>query len=126
MLSQYFPLLLQVIIVLGFAGTAIILSMVLGKRANRNAMKDSAYECGSLPIGSGAPKFNVHYYLIAMLFVIFDLEVVFLYPWSVMYKELIGEHSIALWSMLGFLGLLTCAYIYAFKKGGLNPNAGAE
>ena len=74
-----------------------------------------------LPIGQGAPRFSVKFYLVAMLFVIFDIEAVFSYVWAVVYSDLITTgHTMVLWSMLSFLGVLTLAYIYALKKGALS------
>ena len=81
MISDYFPVLLQVLAAVGFVATTLILSVVFGKRGRRNEVKDDAYECGMLPVGEGAPRFSVKFYLVAMLFVLFDIEVVFLYPW---------------------------------------------
>ena len=85
-----------------------------------NKTKDSAYECGMLPIGEGAPRFSVKFYLVAMLFVIFDIEVVFMYPWAVQFRDLVKEGPTALVSMAGFAGVLVFAYVYALKKGALN------
>ena len=85
--------------------------------------KDTPYECGMLPIGDGAPRFSVKFYLVAMLFVIFDIEVVFMYPWAVQFKELILTNSIALLSMACFVAVLGVAYLYVLKKGALNWKA---
>jgi len=73
-----------------------------------------------LPIGDGTPRFSVKFYLVAMLFVIFDIEVVFMYPWAVQYADLVKENAMVIWSMAGFAGLLAVAYVYALKKGALN------
>jgi NADH-quinone oxidoreductase subunit A len=94
--------------------------VVFGRSGRRNATKDSAYECGMLPIGEGAPRFSVKFYLVAMLFVIFDIEVVFMYPWAVQFRELTATSPAALASMAGFAGVLGFAYVYALKKGALN------
>ena len=119
--ENYLPVLLQVLIALGFAVTTLALSVVFGRSARRNATKDSAYECGMIPIGEGAPRFSVKFYLVAMLFVIFDIEVVFMYPWAVQFRELSASHGpTALASMAGFAGILAIAYVYALKKGALN------
>ena len=72
MLEQYFPVLLQFMIATGFAVTTLLLSVMLGKSARRNSVKDSPYECGMIPIGQQQPRFSVKFYLVAMLFVIFD------------------------------------------------------
>ena len=120
MLDQYIPVIIQAIVAIGFAAGCLIASVLVGRSAQRNRMKDSAYECGMLPVGDGAPRFSVKFYLVAMLFVIFDIEVVFMYPWAVSFADLIKENAMILWSMAGFAGLLTVAYVYALKKGALN------
>jgi len=118
--ENYLPVLLQVVIAIGFAVTTLALSVVFGRSGRRNAIKDSAYECGMLPIGEGSPRFSVKFYLVAMLFVIFDIEVVFMYPWAVQFRDLVADGPTALVSMAGFAGVLAIAYVYALKKGALN------
>ena len=120
---DYLPVLFQVLIAIGFAVSTLSLSVVFGRSGKRNATKDSAYECGMLPIGEGAPRFSVKFYLVAMLFVIFDIEVVFMYPWAVQFRDLVAEGPTALASMAGFAGVLVFAYVYALKKGALNWKA---
>lgn len=122
MVDNYIPVLLQVVIAAGFASSTLLLSVLFGKSAPRNAMKDSAYECGMLPIGNDQPRFSVKFYLVAMLFVIFDIEVVFMYPWAVVFKDFLanGMGATIFWSMAGFAGILFVAYLYALKKGALN------
>lgn len=117
--QDYLPVLLQVLIACGFAAVTLSLSVVFGRSARSNATKDSAYECGMLPIGDGSPRFSVKFYLVAMLFVIFDIEVVFMYPWAVQFRDLIKDGPVALASMAGFAGVLAIAYVYALKKGAL-------
>jgi NADH-quinone oxidoreductase subunit A len=118
--QDYLPVLFQVLIALGFAVTTLTLSVVFGRSGRRNTTKDMAYECGMLPIGEGAPRFSVKFYLVAMLFVIFDIEVVFMYPWAVQFRDLAATSPVALVSMTGFAGILVFAYVYALKKGALN------
>jgi NADH-quinone oxidoreductase subunit A len=119
--ENYLPVLFQVIIAIGFAVTTLALSVVFGRSARTNATKDSAYECGMIPIGEGAPRFSVKFYMVAMLFVIFDIEVVFMYPWAVQFRDLTAHHgATALVSMAGFAGVLAIAYVYALKKGALS------
>ena len=118
--QDYLPVLFQVLIALGFAVSVLSMSVIFGRSGKRNAMKDSAYECGMLPIGEGAPRFSVKFYLVAMLFVIFDIEVVFMYPWAVQFRDLVAHGPDALVSMAGFAGILVFAYVYALKKGALN------
>jgi len=107
MLADYFPVILQAIVAIGFAVTALGLSVLLGKKGSDNKTKETPYECGMLPIGEGAPRFSVKFYLVAMLFVIFDIEVVFMYPWAVSFADLVRENAMVLWSMASFAALLT-------------------
>lgn len=123
MLENYLPVMMQAVIAIGFAGMMLLMSLLLGKKGTPNATKDSPYECGMKPIGDGAPRFSVKFYVIAMLFVIFDIEVVFLLPWAVQFRDLIQESSMAFWSISGFVGVLAVAYIYALRKGALNWNS---
>jgi NADH-quinone oxidoreductase subunit A len=117
-IKDYLPILLQVIIAVGFAASALIFSVVLGRAGRRNPTKDTAYECGMLPQGEAQPRFSVKFYLIAMLFILFDIEVVFMYPWAVVYREYIVQNGpMIFWSMLSFVALLTVGYVYAIKKG---------
>jgi len=118
--QDYLPVLLQILIAIGFAIVVLALSVIVGRSAKRNKVKDTAYECGMLPIGEGAPRFSVKFYLVAMLFVIFDIEVVFMYPWAVQFRDLLANGATALVSMAGFAGILFFAYVYALKKGALN------
>jgi NADH-quinone oxidoreductase subunit A len=120
MSDQYLPVLFQILIVSGFAVMVLVLSVIFGRSARRNATKDTAYECGMLPVGEGAPRFSVKFYLVAMLFVLFDIEVVFMYPWAIQFRDLIAGGPVALASMAGFAGILLVAYAYALKKGALN------
>ncbi|NNE93496.1 MAG: NAD(P)H-quinone oxidoreductase subunit 3 [Verrucomicrobiales bacterium] len=119
MQQDYLPVLIQIVIASGFAVATLIASVVLGKRALRNRVKDSPYECGMNPVGEGQARFSVKFYLVAMLFVLFDIEVVFLYPWAVQFREKVGELPVFFWGMLGFVGVLFIAYLYALKKGAL-------
>ena len=100
-----------------FSAGMLIGSVILGKRGNRLPIKDTAYECGMLPIGDGNSRLSVKFYLVAMLFILFDVEVVFLYPWAAIYKSMLKENpTLILCSMLSFLGILFVGYIYALKK----------
>ena len=121
--EHYLPVLLQVLIALGFAAAVLVLSVICGRSAKRNATKDMPYECGMLPIGEGAPRFSIKFYLVAMLFVLFDIEVVLMYPWALQFRDLIAHGPTALASMAGFAGILAVAYLYALKKGALNWKA---
>ncbi len=121
MLDQYIPVLLQILVVAGFAGATLLVSVLLGKSAARSQIKDSAYECGMLPQGEAQPRFSVKFYLVAMLFVLFDIEVVVMYPWAVVFQDHVANYGTGIfWAMTGFIAILTVGYAYALKKGALN------
>jgi len=120
MIHEYLPVLLQIIVAIGFAVSALVVSVLLGKTARRTRAKDTAYECGMIPQGEGQPRFSVKFYLVAMLFILFDLEIVFMYPWAVVYKEAIAQSTAIFWSMLSFITILMVGYVYALKKGALD------
>jgi NADH-quinone oxidoreductase subunit A len=120
MLREYIPVLLQLVVAVGFAVSAIIVSIILGKTGKRTRTKDTPYECGMVPQGEAVPRFSVKFYLVAMLFILFDLEIVFMYPWAVVYKEVIVQSKTILWSMLSFISILMVGYAYALKKGALD------
>jgi NADH-quinone oxidoreductase subunit A len=118
-LLQYLAVLILFLLAIGATGGMIGASLLLGKRGGRNKMKDTAYECGMLPVGGGATRMSVKFYLVAMLFILFDIEVVFMYPWAVVYKSMLAEaetRNLILGAMLSFLGVLFVGYIYAVKK----------
>jgi NADH-quinone oxidoreductase subunit A len=116
-LAQYLPVLMLILVAVGLSAGMILASVALGQRGRRNRSKDTPYECGMIPVGSGAPRFSVKFYLVAMLFILFDIEVVFLYPWAVVYRELLQTHATLIFgSMLSFLAVLFVGYIYAVKK----------
>ena len=120
MIREYLPVLLHIVVAVGFAVSALLISVLLGKVGRRTPTKDSAYECGMVPQGEGQPRFAVKFYLVAMLFILFDLEIVFMYPWAVVYREAILESKTILWSMLSFVSILMVGYVYALKKGVLD------
>lgn len=120
MLRDYLPVLLQIAVAVLFAGSALIVSVIVGKSGKRTRAKDTAYECGMLPQGGAQPRFSVKFYLVAMLFILFDLEIVFMYPWAVVYKEAIVDSKLIFWSMLSFISILMVGYVYALKKGALD------
>jgi NADH-quinone oxidoreductase subunit A len=122
MIKEYLPILLQIIVAIGFAVSALLVSILLGKTGRRIGAKDTPYECGMLPQGEAQPRFSVKFYLVAMLFILFDLEIVFMYPWAVVYREAIAQSSLIFWSMLSFISILMVGYAYALKKGALDWN----
>lgn len=116
--KEYLAVLMLFVLAVGATGGMIALSMLLGKRGRPSKIKDTAYECGMIPIGAGNTRLSVKFYLVAMLFILFDIEVVFLYPWAAIYKDMLAEHAnLILGSMISFLGILFVGYIYAVKKG---------
>jgi NADH-quinone oxidoreductase subunit A len=121
MLQDYVPVLLHVLIAVGFATVALVANLVLGRAGERNPTKDMAYECGMLPDAGPQPRFSVKFYLVAMLFILFDIEIVFMYPWAVIYTDFVAANgTVILWSMLSFVMILLFGYFYAIKKGALD------
>jgi NADH-quinone oxidoreductase subunit A len=122
MLQDYVPILIHVLIAVGFATVALLANILLGRAGRRNPTKDTAYECGVIPEAGPQPRFSVKFYLVAMLFILFDIEVVFMYPWAVVFRDFVtafGPANILL-SMLSFVVLLLFGYAYAVKKGALD------
>ena len=122
-LSVYYPVLLYLGAVILFAGGAIIGSWLIGPRS-RTAVKQMPYESGMDPIGDARQQFDVKFYLIAILFLVFDVELLFLYPWAVIaYREGIDVlwrdafGRIVFWEILAFIASLGVAYVYAWRKG---------
>ena len=111
----YFPILLQVAIAMAIAGGMLITSAILGRRV-RNRVKDMPYECGITSVGSVRERFSVKFYLVAMVFILFDIETVFLYPWAVVFREL---RMFAFVEMLVFVVLILSGFFYIWKKGAL-------
>lgn len=114
--ETYFPVLVQIVIALVVAGGMIGASAVLGRKV-RDRVKDSPYESGMIPVGSARERFSVKYYLVAMLFILFDIEAIFLYPWAVVYREL---KLFGFTEMLVFIVLVLCGFFYIWKKGVLD------
>jgi len=115
----YFPVLVQAIIAAAVAAGLVGGSFLLGKKI-RNRVKDTPYECGIPPTGSARERFSVKFYLVAMVFILFDIEAIFLYPWVVVYREL---KMFAFFEMLLFIGLVLAGFFYIWKKGVLNWSA---
>ena len=118
-LAQYIPVLFLLAAAIGFAGGTLLVSVLLGKYGKRTKAKDTAYECGKDPIGEGGARFSVKFYLVAMLFILFDIEVVFLYPWAVVDRDMLADHAmrnLILGSMISFLAILFAGYLYALEK----------
>jgi len=117
-LTQYLPVLMLVFLAVAFAFGMLIVSVILGKKGRRSLIKDTAYECGMVPVGEGSTRLSVKFYLVAMLFILFDIEVVFLYPWAVVYQDMIRQQANLIFgAMISFMGILFVGYLYALKKG---------
>lgn len=116
-LMQYLPVLMLGILAVLFSAGMLIGSVVLGKKGKRPPIKDTPYECGMLPVGPGNTRLSVKFYLVAMLFILFDIEVIFLYPWAAIYKTMLKQQpGLILGSMLSFMAVLFVGYLYALKK----------
>ncbi len=116
--EDYVPVFLQVVAGILFASSTLALSVLIGKRGRRTYAKDQPYECGKDPIGPTHSRFSVKFYLVAMLFILFDIEVVFMYPWAVIYREMLhGPYATTIFfGMFSFVGILFVGYLYALKK----------
>lgn len=114
--QQWFPVLIQVLIAIAVAGGMIGASAVLGRKL-RDAVKSTPYESGMQPVGNARERFSVKFYLVGMVFILFDIEAIFLYPWAVIYREL---RLFAFFEMLLFIALVLCGFFYIWKKGVLN------
>ncbi|RMG54308.1 MAG: NADH-quinone oxidoreductase subunit A [Bacteroidetes bacterium] len=118
-IQSYVPILILISIAIFLGLLLTNLSWLVGP-SRPNKLKASAYESGMDPVGSAHERFSVKFYLVAMLFILFDIEVVFMYPWAVQYKQLIQEFGIfPFLEMLVFVLILFVGYIYVYKKGGL-------
>ena len=117
MLADYFPILLFIIVALAFGGVMIGVGWVLGP-SRPDSEKLSPYECGFEAFEDARMKFDVRYYLVAILFILFDLEIAFLFPWAAVVGEL-GTWSVGFWSMMVFLGILVVGFVYEWMKGAL-------
>lgn len=117
--SAYLPFLIQAVLAGGITLVIIAASHFFGQRARHTAIKDSAYECGVASDGSSQARFSVKFYLTALLFMLFDLEVVILVPWTFVYREFLAAHIAILGPILFFLGVLVLGLFYEIKKGAL-------
>ena len=115
MLLSYLPVLMMVLLAAGFSLATLFLSSALGPR-RPSKDKLSTYECGIDPVGSARERFSVKFYLVAMLFILFDIEIVFLYPWAIILSDL---KLFGFIEMIVFLGILLIGLLYVWKKGGL-------
>jgi NADH-quinone oxidoreductase subunit A len=124
-LSSFYPILIFLVIVIGFVLTTLIAAHVIGPK-KKTAVKQMTYESGMDPIGSARQKFDVRFYLVAILFLVFDVELLFLYPWAVSAYQTFADGSTLIpqgmrepifWELVVFIATLFVAYIYAWRKG---------
>ena len=111
--ARYLPFLIHMLLAGAIAGGIVTLSWLIGQRKPTKA-KMEAYECGMAPIGDARGRFSVKFYLVAMLFILFDVEAVFIYPWAVILRDL---KMFGFWEMVVYLGIFLVAFFYVWKKG---------
>ena len=114
--ETYFPVLVQAVIAFTIAFALVAISVILGKHA-KSPLKDTPYESGMAPIGSASERFSVKFYLVGMIFILFDIEAVFLYPWAVVYRQL---KLFGFFEMAIFVALILVGFFYVYKKGALD------
>ncbi len=115
-LWEYFPIVLMAIVALGFVVTVMVLTHLLGPK-RKTKIKQQAFECGIESQGNARSPFSIKYFLVAILFVLFDVEVIFMYPWAVNFREL---GVFGLLEMFSFMGLMIVGLIYVIRRGALN------
>ena len=117
--SDFAPILVQIIFAAVLAVVIIVASHFLGQRSRKSSIKDSAYECGIKSEGKTSTRFSVKFYVTAMLFILFDIEVLFLIPWALIYRDFLAEGLPILGPIMFFLAVLVIGLVYEIKKGGL-------
>jgi NADH-quinone oxidoreductase subunit A len=120
--ETWFPVLVQIVIAIAVAGAMIGLSALIGRRV-RDPIKFSPYESGMTPVGNARERFSVKFYLVGMVFILFDIEAIFLYPWAVVYRQF---KLFAFFEMLLFIVLVLCGFFYIIKKGVLDWSVDEE
>ena len=118
--ADFVPILIQLVLAVGLASVIILASHLLGQRAAKNRIKDSAYECGIPSDGKTHTRFSVKFYVTAMLFILFDIEVIFLIPWAFVYREFLAQNLPIVLPGLFFLGVLVLGLVYEVRKGALD------
>src|SRR5579862_2669877 len=114
--QSYFPVLVQVVIAIALAAGLVVTSSFIGKKA-KSPLKDTPYESGMAPVGSARERFSVKFYMVGMIFILFDIEAVFLYPWAVVYRQL---KLFGFFEMLIFVVLVLVGFFYVYRKGALD------
>jgi NADH-quinone oxidoreductase subunit A len=117
--AAYLPILVQVVLAGSITAVVIAVSQFFGQRFRKNAIKDTPYECGVPSEGTTHTRFSVKFYVTAMLFILFDIEVVFLIPWTFVYRDFLANNIAILSPILFFLGVLVLGLVYEVKKGAL-------
>jgi NADH-quinone oxidoreductase subunit A len=119
--ARYLPLLIHFLVAGALASVMVLLSWLIGQRKPTRA-KMSAYECGMTPVGDARQRFSVKFYMVAMLFILFDVEAVFLYPWAIILKDLkkMGQGMFGFWEMIVYIVIVLVGYWYIWKKGVLD------
>ena len=116
---NYLPLVIQIVVAIGVAGGMVGASYFLGQK-KRSRVKGGAYECGMDPVGDARGRFSVRFYMVAMLFILFDVEAVFMLPWAVIFRQLphiTGSRFFGFWEMFVYLGFVAVGLFYVWKKG---------
>lgn len=116
MLNDYIPILILLVIAVVFSIVLLLASHIVSPRY-KNAIKQTVYESGLPPHMDARVRFPIRFYVVAMMFILFDVEVVFLYPWAVVYKKFLSGGMFILWEMMVFLGILFVGYLYLWKRG---------
>jgi NADH-quinone oxidoreductase subunit A len=118
--QEYLPILIMFVVAAGFAVSNVMLSQLFGQKKS-TPTKLMPYECGKDPVGSARERFSVKFYLLAMIFILFDIEVIFLVPWAVVYQRLLADYGLFAWTeMMVFIGLLLIGYFYVVGKGAVD------
>lgn len=115
---SYIPILILLLIGVGIAGAILFLSHLLGPKLP-NKVKNSVFECGFAPHGNARGRFSVRFYLVAILFLLFDVEAIFFFPWAIVFKKYLSINSFIMIEMLVFIAVLLIGYFYAWRKGAL-------
>lgn len=121
-LSAYIPVFIQIVLALAIGLGVIAASHIFGQRSKKNAISDSPYECGIEASGKQHPRFGVRFYAVAMLFVIFDIEIVFMLPFAMVYHDFVAQNAAIVFPVLFFIALMAVGIIYEIKKGALDWN----
>lgn len=118
-IADYYPIFVQICLATGIGAIILAVSHIFGKRGTATAIKNSAYECGMLAEGPGHARFAVKFYVTAMLFILFDIEVVFLLPWVMVFREFLAVQLPILLPIFFFLGVLVLGLFYELRKGAI-------